>query len=213
MLQYYPLQAFFDFHKDKTGGLNSHMIALLGGMNNRELIIAGRERNAGPNVVLNLPPGLILSTDMLTRHFHSIVQLDLDIIYDYKEIYTDGSGIAGGIGVYWGKDHPLNISSRILYSKQTNNSAELKAIYYALCQIEPGTFHKIITDSDYGFLGVTKWLPIWKSCSWHKQDGTELENKELWQMIDEEFQIKQEWTVFEKCPAHTDKEKRKREGI
>ena len=78
-------------------------------------------------------------------------------------IYTDGSCInngkknaKAGIGVYFGENDKRNVSKRIK-GKQTNNTAELKAILKAIKIIKKEDNFKdlditIYTDSKYSIL-------------------------------------------------------------
>lgn len=82
-------------------------------------------------------------------------------------VYTDGGCInngkknaKAGIGIYFNKDDLRNISKRI-DGKQTNNTAELKAILEALKILEKEIKEKlniyIITDSEYAIKCCTSY--------------------------------------------------------
>ncbi|KAH8032500.1 hypothetical protein HPB51_025953 [Rhipicephalus microplus] len=78
---------------------------------------------------------------------------------DMLHVYTDGActhngGINGtpraAIGVYWGPNHPMNVSER-LPGQQTNNRAEIHAAVRALQQVRSvgGRHVTIYTDSSF----------------------------------------------------------------
>ena len=72
-------------------------------------------------------------------------------------VYTDGAcfnngyyGARAGVGVWWGYDHPLNISAPA-QGRQTNNSAEIEAATIAVTQAADSELDSltIITDSEF----------------------------------------------------------------
>jgi len=97
-----------------------------------------------------------------------ILDLDNTNIDNYELIFTDGGCINNGksnakaaFGVYFGDNHKLN-ASVLLEGKQTNNSAELSGIIYALQNvhlfINNGKQICIITDSDYCLKVIKKYI-------------------------------------------------------
>lgn len=99
-------------------------------------------------------------------------------INDFKLIFTDGGCINNGkenskaaYGVFFDEDHPLN-TSVLLEGKQTNNSAELNGIVYALENIH--TFINenikicIITDSDYCLKVIKKYVSTSNNIDFNK---------------------------------------------
>ncbi|XP_066918467.1 ribonuclease H1-like [Clytia hemisphaerica] len=105
-------------------------------------------------------------------------------------VYTDGccrgngrSGAIGGIGVYWGPDHPRNISEPLLVDEPTNQKAELEAAIRAIdCAIGMGLDDlELRTDSTYTIKSMTEWIPRWERNGWKTSKGTDVLNKE--QMI------------------------------
>jgi ribonuclease HI len=101
-------------------------------------------------------------------------------------VYTDGAcsnngnrGAIAGIGVFWGLDHPLNISRR-LTGRPTNNRAEIMA---ALVAIEQATFYdasavNVLTDSKFVIDCMEKYVKNWKTNGWKLSDGKPVKNKE-----------------------------------
>ena len=117
------------------------------------------------------------------------------------QVFTDGSSFnngsktkkhSGGIGVFFGKNHPYNKSIKIKDEPITNNIAELKACILAITTIieNKNCFNKdncpidieIYTDSEYVINSITKWAKLWKFNGWKKKEGnklTEIKNKDL----------------------------------
>ncbi|MCL4133494.1 UNVERIFIED_CONTAM: hypothetical protein GTU68_006246 [Idotea baltica] len=101
-------------------------------------------------------------------------------------VYTDGScafngkhGAQAGVGVFFGDDHPMNVSEPVK-GRATNNTAEIQAASYALELTKSAGFDKVIlnTDSQFMINCATSWMPNWKKNDWKKRDGTEVVNKE-----------------------------------
>lgn len=84
-------------------------------------------------------------------------------------VYTDGGCInngkpnaKAGYGVYFGEKHPLN-KSQLMYGTQTNNSAELTGIIYAISHLHhiklyPTQVYCLVTDSDYCIKIIKKYM-------------------------------------------------------
>lgn len=107
-------------------------------------------------------------------------------------IYTDGAccsngknGAKAGIGVYWGPNHPLNVSER-LPGRQTNNRAEIHAAVRALNQAKENGFNDVIiyTDSNFLIKGVTKWIHTWKKNGWKLSTGAPVKNREDFEALE-----------------------------
>jgi len=109
-------------------------------------------------------------------------------------IYTDGSCInngkknaKAGIGVYFGENDKRNVSKKIK-GKQTNNTAELKAILKAIKIIKKEDNFKdlditIYTDSKYSILCATSYGKRNNDKGWCKP----IANKELVQKLYRRF--------------------------
>jgi len=117
--------------------------------------------------------------------------------FEELHVYTDGGCTANGyknavagVGVYFSKDDPRNISKKI-EGVQTNNRAELSAIVEALkvCLDELKTV-VIFTDSTYSMRGI---------------DGTNKrhKNKDLFKEIDELLKKRKGLTRFRKVKGHS----------
>ncbi|XP_051501235.1 ribonuclease H1-like isoform X1 [Myxocyprinus asiaticus] len=111
---------------------------------------------------------------------------------DAVVVYTDGccsangrNGARAGIGVYWGRDHPMNVAER-LPGRQTNQRAELQAACKALEQAREMNFKKIVlyTDSKFTINGITSWVKTWKTNGWRLKGGGNIINKEDFQKLD-----------------------------
>ena len=89
--------------------------------------------------------------------------------------YTDGAckyngsqRAKAGLGIHFSEMNNIkinDISERLIYSKQTNNAAELMAILRCLEKcLEYNVYQKIYiyTDSDYSMKCITLWYPEWK---------------------------------------------------
>ncbi|KAK7070600.1 Ribonuclease H1 [Halocaridina rubra] len=101
-------------------------------------------------------------------------------------VYTDGAcemngkhGARAGVGVYFGKDHPMNVSEPVR-GRATNNMAEIQAATYAVELAEASGFKKVSvhTDSQFMINCMTQWLKGWKKKNWVKSDGEPVKNKD-----------------------------------
>lgn len=111
-------------------------------------------------------------------------------------IYTDGScrgngreDPQAGIGVFFGYNHPLNLSERLPGSTQTNQRAEIFAVIRALevlaidetnKNIEKLPLIEIRTDSKYVVNAVNDWIPKWLTNDY--KNNTVL-NKDLFERL------------------------------
>jgi ribonuclease HI len=88
-----------------------------------------------------------------------------------------------GCGVYWGDDHPNNISVVFEDEPITNQRAELKAIMLAIEMFVakyPSPKKLLIkTDSKYSIDAITKWARGWKANNWLKSDGEDVMNRDI----------------------------------
>lgn len=108
-------------------------------------------------------------------------------------VYTDGActkngskDAVAGIGIFFGENDPRNVSQKITdlniiseNEKQTNNIAELGAIYYLYKLIENDLTHGkkigIVTDSQYAIWCVSSYGKKCEENNWKK----DIPNKEL----------------------------------
>jgi ribonuclease HI len=107
------------------------------------------------------------------------------------KVYTDGAcknngkpTAKAGIGIYFDEDDKRNVSKPLEGMIQTNNRAELSAIYTAL-QILLKTEDiitdefKVYSDSKYSIDCVTKWIHGWKEKGWKTSSNEPVKNKDL----------------------------------
>ncbi|KAM5531122.1 hypothetical protein V8D89_015211, partial [Ganoderma adspersum] len=128
-------------------------------------------------------------------------------------VYTDGSckgngkvGSAAGVGVWWGKDDPRNISERCP-GQQTNNRAELIAIIRVLETSSRNRPLLIKSDSDYSIKSMTEWIWTWKTRGWRTSTGGAVQNlpviKYLDILLEERRRVLKQSVEFEKVLAHS----------
>lgn len=124
-------------------------------------------------------------------------------------IYTDG-GCRGNakdenIGG-WGAVLEYKGNVKELYDgvrNTTNNQMELMGAIKALEALK--TTHipvRLHCDSAYVVNGITSWVKGWKAKGWRKSDNKVVENKELWQRLDE-LVHKQSDCKFIKVKGHS----------
>lgn len=106
-------------------------------------------------------------------------------------IYTDGAcsnngkpNAKAGIGVYWGKDDPRNVSQG-LDGAQTNNRAEIHAAIVAINQAKRLGLSaiEIRTDSQLLINAITKWIPNWMQNDWKAANKKPVANKNDWSLL------------------------------
>ncbi|XP_061168111.1 ribonuclease H1-like isoform X2 [Saccostrea echinata] len=110
-------------------------------------------------------------------------------------VYTDGccrnngqKGSVAGIGVYWGPDHPCNVSEK-LPGRPTNNRAEIHAARVAVKQAKERKMRSVtvVTDSQFLINGMTSWIHSWKKNGWTLSDKSKVKNVEDWKALDAEM--------------------------
>ena len=113
-------------------------------------------------------------------------QLQFTEVGGLVQVYTDGAcpnngqaGARGGVGVWWGAGHGLNLSRRVAGPRQTNNVAEIQAISLAITQAVQANISRLQVNTDSRFVidSVTKWMPGWKKKGWRTSTGQEVKNK------------------------------------
>lgn len=119
-------------------------------------------------------------------------------------IYTDGSCLSNGrsnplaaIGVYFGPESPVNVSSR-LASKYipSNNTAEIVAVTTAfrLCKQYKIRDVEIRTDSRFLITCITELADTWRLNGWRKTNGKPVVNAaELKELLDESCDLNVTW--------------------
>ncbi len=124
------------------------------------------------------------------------------------KVFTDGAcsnngkeTASAGIGVFWGPNHPLNVSKK-LTGVQTNNRAEITAAIVAITQSITYGAHelKIMTDSDFMIRCMTEWIKKWKKNGWKTASGGAVKNVDDLKKLDDLCsKIKVKW---EHVPGH-----------
>lgn len=106
-------------------------------------------------------------------------------------VFTDGSfsrkksnpvQIKCGYGIYFPNGELNNISEPFNIAPQTNQRAELYAIYVALLNITENIKFKQInlyTDSEYSLNSLTKWAYGWEKKGWTGSNKKELKNLDI----------------------------------
>ena len=127
-------------------------------------------------------------------------------------VFTDGacskngySNACAGLGVYFGENDKRNFSEKI-EGKQTNNVAELSAIYKALIIVEKnlqiGENILIVSDSEYSIRCCTTYGKKNYDQNWKK----DFPNKELVKIIYEKILQYPTQIFFKHVFSHTGKE-------
>ena len=123
-------------------------------------------------------------------------------------VYTDGActnngkpDARAGIGVYFGSDDSRNICER-LRGRQTNNRAEMVAIWRAIIEAGKHTNLVVCTDSMLCVNSITKWMKGWKKRGWKKADGAPVANVDIWKVIDDAISNHRGKLAFKHVKAH-----------
>lgn len=95
-----------------------------------------------------------------------------------------GPGGWGVILTYAGNEKEISGSE----DNTTNNRMEMIAVLEALRAVKLKHFNvNIHTDSNIVCRGINEWLPGWKAKGWKKSNNKQVENDDLWKLIDEEL--------------------------
>lgn len=115
---------------------------------------------------------------------------------DGTHVYTDGGcfnngkkGAQAGVGVFWGKNDPDNVSES-LSGRQTNNRAEIHAAICAVKGAKKKGIENLVLHTDSQFLinGITSWIKKWKKNGWVLSTGNPVINKEDFEELDSAVQ-------------------------
>ena len=127
-------------------------------------------------------------------------------------VFTDGAcskngykNACAGLGVYFKENDPRNISKKI-QGKQTNNVAELTAIYLAICTVESnlklGENLLIVSDSEYSIRCCTSYGKKNYEQNWKK----DIPNQELVKTVYEKILNYKDNIFFKHIFSHTGKD-------
>lgn len=72
--------------------------------------------------------------------------------------------------------------------RTTNNRMELTAAISGLSTLREQCEVELITDSQYLKQGITEYLPRWRTNAWRTSNGKPVQNRDLWQELDEVVQ-------------------------
>lgn len=120
-------------------------------------------------------------------------RFDFEVVHDYVVVYTDGAcqnngkfNAKAGIGVWFGPNHPLNVSKPVT-GRATNNVAEIQACIAAVkIALENDISNLYIkTDSQFVINSMTSWIHKWKKNNWKLVNGGDVKNKEDFVKLDE----------------------------
>ena len=101
-----------------------------------------------------------------------------------KENGTENA--VAGFGIFWGDNHPNNISEDIPDTDpQTNQTAELTAAVRAVQQVSELGIERVCiqTDSAYVHKGITCWINNWMANGWKTAQGAEVKHRVLWESL------------------------------
>lgn len=130
-------------------------------------------------------------------------------------VYTDGacinngsSNARAGIGIYFSKDHPLNLSKELKGEKVTNNIAELTAVIEAINMIKDMKIKDkiIVTDSEYVIKCATTYGKKLEEREWKQKKDKPVPNLEL---VRELYELSRTFNIkYKHIQAHTDNKDR-----
>ena len=103
----------------------------------------------------------------------------------FLNVWTDGAcahngrrGARAGVGVWFSRGHPLNVSAPV-EGPATNNNAEIQAAWVAL-ELAAASGHSrvlIHTDSQFVINCATKWMHTWQKNGWTLSTGGPVKNR------------------------------------
>ncbi|XP_033218072.1 ribonuclease H1-like [Belonocnema kinseyi] len=109
------------------------------------------------------------------------------------DVYIDGACCHYGkgeskaaIGVWFGKDHPLNSSQKAV-DRQTNNFAEIQTATLATIKAHEAGIKNLRFHIDLQFLidSITKWILKWKENGWKTAERKPIINKTEFEKLKE----------------------------
>lgn len=135
----------------------------------------------------------------------------LDDYINNLYVYTDGACVnngtreaKAGIGIFFSKDSPNNVSRELHGENLTNNIAELTAIIEAISIIKSSKKPNkiIITDSEYAIKCATTYGSKLEKKEWKvKKDGKTIPNLEL---VKELYELTNKYNIqYQHILAHT----------
>ena len=138
----------------------------------------------------------------------------IDFIEEYKNnlyVYTDGSCInngsknaKAGIGIFFSKKDPRNLSRELIGENLTNNIAELTAIIEAINLIKKEPFKNkiIVTDSEYAIKCTTTYGKKLEANNW--LTATKKETPPNLELVKEVYRLTNKYNIqYQHIDAHT----------
>ncbi len=126
--------------------------------------------------------------------------------FDYW-LFTDGAssgnpgpGGFGGILISKNEDDFFVSEFGKGEKKTTNNKMELQAVIEGLRKVPENSKIAVFTDSEYVIKGITVWIKKWRLNGWQTSLKKEVENKKIWQALDELTSARQ--VFFKYVPGH-----------
>ncbi|TKR93353.1 hypothetical protein L596_007827 [Steinernema carpocapsae] len=144
-------------------------------------------RNPGFSRVPAPQPTRFISTSAASRSGSSASWDGVPVVYTDGACSSNGRKNArAGYGVYWGDDHPDNVSKPLEGSAATNNRAELQAVVVALQQAVAKDLPRLTikTDSQLIVKSTNQWMQGWKRKGWVTSNGQAVANQDLLKEID-----------------------------
>nr|CAB3265614.1 ribonuclease H1-like [Phallusia mammillata] len=123
-------------------------------------------------------------------------------------VYTDGCCLnnnlvvdprrQAGIGVFWGKKHPLNMAIPIKEKHLTSNRSEILAAHTAVVFAKQLNLQTLCLHSDslYVINSCNEWLLKWKTNTWLTKKGVKVKNLDLWKSF--AVDLRAVFTTFQK---------------
>lgn len=142
------------------------------------------------------------------------VYKDIEFQQDSKgfvHVYTDGScesngkwAAAAGLGVYYGENHPLNVSKPV-EGRPTNNAGEIQAAIQAIKDSQNYDIKRlnILTDSQFLINSVCKWMTSWKRKDWRLATGKKVVNEKDFKKLDQLIESGNMLIKWSYVPAHS----------
>lgn len=117
-------------------------------------------------------------------------QVDPEVVSPYRKnmvkIFADGAcsgnpgpGGYGAILKYGQKTKEISGCE----ARTTNNRMEMMAVIKALRQIKRPCNIKVVTDSNYVVMGMTKWMPSWIKRNWLNSQKKPVLNRDMWEEL------------------------------
>ncbi len=124
------------------------------------------------------------------------------------QIITDGSCLGNPGRGGWAAILRYNEHKSEIYGcspNTTNNRMELMAAIEGLKALKEPCEVEVVTDSEYLKNGITKWVANWKKRDWMTVEKKPVQNRELWEELDEQTQSHQvTWSWTKGHASHAD---------